>query len=45
MSEVEERIERLEQLLEAPGDTEVDEAVARHTLRLLRQLRAELSFA
>jgi hypothetical protein len=45
MSEVEDRIERLEQLLASPGEAEVDEAVARHTLRLLRQLRAELSFA
>jgi hypothetical protein len=44
MAEVDERIARLEHLLEAPDDAEVDPEAARHTLRLLRQLRAEMSY-
>jgi len=42
MAEIEERIARLEQLLSA-HEVEVDEAVMRHNLCQLRQLRAEIS--
>jgi hypothetical protein len=41
MAEVEERIARLQELLSAP-DGDADEAVIRHTLCQLRQLRAEM---
>ena len=41
MTEVDERIARLEQLLEAPASAECDEDVLRHHLCQLRQLRAE----
>lgn len=42
MAELEERIARLQQLLSSP-EREVDEAVLRHNLCQLRQLRAEIS--
>lgn len=42
MAEVEERIARLEQLLDG-ADAEPDEDVLRHHLCQLRQLRAELT--
>jgi hypothetical protein len=42
MVEVEERIARLEELLAAP-EVEGDEAVLRHHLCQLRQLRAEMT--
>jgi hypothetical protein len=42
MAEVDERIARLERLLERP-DADCDEALLRHTLCVLRQLRAEMS--
>ena len=42
MAEVDERIARLEQLLDAPA-LDCDQAVLRHTLCLLRQLRAEMT--
>ena len=41
MTEVDERISRLEHLLEEPATAECDEAVLRHHLCQLRQLRAE----
>ena len=41
MTEVDERISRLEHLLEEPAATECDEDVLRHLLSQLRQLRAE----
>ena len=41
MTEVEERIARLEELLDEPTNVECDEAVLRHNLSQLRQLRAE----
>lgn len=44
MAEIEERIARLQQLLSAP-EVEDDEAVLRHNLCQLRQLRAELADA
>jgi len=44
MAEIEERIARLEELLSAHG-VEVDEAVLRHNLCQLRQLRAEITDA
>jgi hypothetical protein len=44
MPEIEERIARLQELLSAPArDVEADEAVLRHHLCQLRQLRAELA--
>ena len=42
MAEIEERIARLEELLSA-HEVEVDEAVLKHNLCQLRQLRAEIS--
>ena len=42
MAEIEERIARLEELL-STREVEVDEAVMRHNLCQLRQLRAEIS--
>jgi hypothetical protein len=42
MAEVEERIARLQELL-AATDLDADEAVVRHNLCQLRQLRAEMS--
>jgi hypothetical protein len=42
MAEIEERIARVQELLSAP-ETEADEAVLRHNLCQLRQLRAELT--
>ena len=42
MAELEERIARLQQLLAAP-ELDADEAVLRHHLCQLRQLRAEMS--
>jgi hypothetical protein len=44
MTEVDERISRLQQLLEEPAAVECDEAVLRHHLSQLRQLRAETAF-
>jgi hypothetical protein len=44
MTEVDERISRLEHLLEEPSAAECDEAVLRHHLCQLRQLRAETAF-
>ena len=41
MTEVDERIARLEELLEAPVSGECDADVVRHHLCQLRQLRAE----
>lgn len=44
MAEIEERIARLQELLTAPApDVEADEAVLRHHLCQLRQLRAEMA--
>jgi hypothetical protein len=44
MAEIEERIARLQELLATPApDAEADEAVLRHHLCQLRQLRAELA--
>lgn len=42
MAELDERIARLQQLLSAP-ELDADEAVLRHHLCQLRQLRAEMS--
>jgi len=42
MTEVEERIARIERLLDTPAD-EPDHDVLAHTLSMLRQLRAEES--
>ena len=42
MAEVEERIARLQELLSSP-EVDGDEAVLRHNLCQLRQLRAEMS--
>lgn len=42
MAEIEERIARLEELLSA-HEVEADEAVMRHNLCQLRQLRAEIA--
>lgn len=42
MAELEERIARLQQLLSAP-ELDADEAVLRHNLCQLRQLRVEMS--
>lgn len=42
MAEVEERIARVQELLAAP-EAETDEAVLRHHLCQLRQLRAEMA--
>ena len=42
MAELDERISRLQQLLQVPAD-DCDTAVLRHNLFLLRQLRAELT--
>jgi len=43
MAEIEERIARLQELLSTPGvEPEADEAVLRHHLCQLRQLRAEM---
>lgn len=42
MAEIEERIARLQELLSTP-EVEADEAVLRHHLCQLRQLRAEMS--
>ena len=42
MAEIEERIARLQELLSA-SEVEADEAVLRHHLCQLRQLRAELA--
>jgi hypothetical protein len=42
MAEIEERIARLQELLSGP-EVEADEAVLRHNLSQLRQLRAEMS--
>ena len=44
MAEIEERIARLRELLSAP-ELEADEAVLRHSLCQLRQLRAEMAEA
>lgn len=44
MAEIEERIARLQELL-ATAEVEVDEAVVRHNLCQLRQLRAEMTEA
>jgi hypothetical protein len=41
MTEVDERIARLEELLDAPASVECDADVMRHHLCQLRQLRAE----
>ena len=44
MAEIEERIARLQELLATPDpEPEADEAVLRHNLCQLRQLRAELT--
>ena len=42
MAEIEDRIARLEELL-SRREVEVDEAVVRHNLCQLRQLRAEMT--
>ena len=42
MAEVEDRIARVQELLSEP-ETETDEAVLRHHLCQLRQLRAEMT--
>ena len=44
MTEVDERISRLEQLLDEPASVECDAEVLRHHLCQLRQLRAETAF-
>ena len=41
MTEVDERIARLEELLDEPASAECEEDVLRHLLCQLRQLRAE----
>jgi hypothetical protein len=43
MAEVDERIERLQTLLAMPASSDRDDDVLRHTLCLLRQLRAEMN--
>ena len=44
MAELEERIARLRELLAAP-DADLDEAVVRHNLLQLQQLRSELTLS
>ena len=44
MAEIEERIARLQELLSTP-EVDADEAVMRHNLCQLRQLRAEMTEA
>lgn len=43
MVEVDERIARLQQLLDGPGDADRDDAALAHTLSMLMQLRAEVA--